>query len=168
VHLWDQYSRPGNDTRQVWTLPFISGKRYLGKDVYLLTSKDTFSAAEGFAYTLKNMKRATVIGETTAGGAHPGDMQWISEHFALFVPTGRIISPITKKDWEGTGVMPDVKVPMELALPTAYLDGVKRLADKWKDDPILTDQFKKIRERLENEVNRRNPKELKTPVVPGL
>jgi C-terminal processing protease CtpA/Prc len=153
VHLWDQYSRPENDTRQVWTIPYIPGKRYLGKDVYLLTSKDTFSAAEGFAYTLKNLKRATVIGETTGGGAHPGDMRVIHEHFSLFVPSGRIISPITKTDWEGTGVKPDIEVSMRLTLPTAHLDAVNRLAAKSKDDPSLKDQLKKLKDRLEKDVH---------------
>jgi len=72
VHLSDIYWRDGNRTEQSWTMPYVPGKRYVGKDVYFLTSKDTISAGEGFVYDLQNLKRATVIGETTAGAANAG------------------------------------------------------------------------------------------------
>jgi C-terminal processing protease CtpA/Prc len=153
VHLWDEHSRPGAVTRPVWSLPHISGKRYLGKDVFLLTSRGTYSAAEGFAYTLKNLKRATVVGEATGGGAHPGDTQYVDEHFSMFVPTGRIVSPITKTDWEGTGVQPDVEVPARLALATAHLEALKRVAARRKDDPEAAGQLAKIRQGVERELN---------------
>ena len=81
VHLNSLYWREGDTTHQWWTLPFVPGKRYAGKDVYVLTSKRTFSAAEEFTYNLKNLKRATIIGETTGGGAHPGGPRRINEHF---------------------------------------------------------------------------------------
>ena len=57
--------------------------------VYVLTSNKTFSAAEEFTYNLKNLKRATIIGETTGGGAHPGGVMPVAERFNMFVPTGR-------------------------------------------------------------------------------
>ena len=72
VHLNDLYFRPNNETRQYWTMPYIPVKRYLDKPVYVLTSKRTFSGAEEFTYNLKNLKRATIVGETTGGGANPG------------------------------------------------------------------------------------------------
>jgi hypothetical protein len=111
VHLNDLYWREGNRTDEFWTRKEIAGKRYLNKDVYVLTSKRTFSGAEEFTYNLKNLKRATIIGETTGGGTHPGGGFRITEHFGMFVPTGRAISPITKTNWEGTGVTPDIAVP---------------------------------------------------------
>ena len=78
------------------------------------------------SYNLKNLKRATIIGETTGGGAHPGGGFRISEHFGMFVPTGRAISPITKTNWEGTGVTPDVAVPADQALLVARLMAMKK------------------------------------------
>jgi C-terminal processing protease CtpA/Prc len=105
---------------QYWTLPSIPGKRYLNKKVYVLTSKNTFSASEEFVYNLKQLKRITIIGETTAGGANPGRLQIINDHFAIFVPTGQAINPISKTNWEGTGIEPDVKVAAEHALKTAH------------------------------------------------
>ena len=127
VHLDDFYWREGNRTEQIWTMPYVPGKRYIGKDVYFLASKGTISAGEGFVYELQNLKRATVIGETTAGAANPGFEYRINEHFKIFVPIGRAISPITKTNWEGIGIKPDVAVPAEQALNTAHLIALKKL-----------------------------------------
>ena len=126
VHLNDLYWREGDRTDQFWTKKEVAGKRYLNKDVYVLTSKRTFSGAEEFTYNLKNLKRATIIGETTGGGAHPGGMFRLSPNFGAFIPTGRAISPITKTNWEGTGVAPDVAVPAEQALVVARLMALKK------------------------------------------
>jgi C-terminal processing protease CtpA/Prc len=89
----------------------------------VLISKRTFSAGEGLAYVLKDLKRATLIGETTVGGSGTIEFKPVDDHFTLVVPTGRVISPITKTDWAGTGVVPDVKVPADEAL-----DAAKKLA----------------------------------------
>jgi retinol-binding protein 3 len=126
VHLNDLYWREGNRTDEFWTRKEVAGKRYLNKDVYVLTSKRTFSGAEEFAYNLKNLKRATIVGETTGGGAHPGQGVRLHEHFRMFVPTGRAINPITKTNWEGTGVKPDVDVPSDQALIVARLMALKK------------------------------------------
>ncbi|HVQ38525.1 MAG TPA: S41 family peptidase [Pyrinomonadaceae bacterium] len=130
VHLNDLYWRPANRTDEFWTRKEIPGKRYLNKDVYVLTSKRTFSGAEEFSYNLKNLKRATIVGETTGGGAHPGSGVRLSEHFGMFVPSGRAISPITKTNWEGTGVKPDVEVPADQALTVARLMALKKSVTK--------------------------------------
>jgi hypothetical protein len=151
VHLNDLYWREGNRTDEFWTKKDIAGKRYLNKDVYVLTSKRTFSGAEEFTYNLKNLKRATIIGETTGGGAHPGGGFRINEHFGMFVPTGRAISPITKTNWEGTGVTPDVAVPADQALLTARVMALKKSVPKITDEDLklrLQDEIKK----LENEL----------------
>jgi retinol-binding protein 3 len=126
VHLNDLYFRPSNDTHQWWTLPYVPGKRLVGKDVYVLTSHYTFSAAEEFTYDLKNLKRATIVGEVTGGGAHPGGPVRINDHFFVGVPSGRAINPYSKTDWEGTGVEPDVKVPSDRALKTAHLMALEK------------------------------------------
>ena len=119
THLDDIFSRAENATREEWTLPYVPGKKFVGKPVFVLTSKQTFSAAEALSYWLKNMKRATLVGETTLGGAHPTDTKPIDEHFSVRVPFSRSINPITKANWEGTGVEPDVKVAADEALEAA-------------------------------------------------
>jgi Peptidase family S41/N-terminal domain of Peptidase_S41 in eukaryotic IRBP len=126
THLNDAYDRSENITIQFWTAPFVSGKRFIDKPVFLLTSRQTFSAAEDFSYALKNLKRATLIGENTGGGAHPISPRRIDDHFTVIVPIARSISPITKTDWEGTGVEPDVKVAAADALDEA----LKRARDQ--------------------------------------
>jgi retinol-binding protein 3 len=151
VHLNDLYWREGNRTDEFWTKKEVAGKRYLNKDVYVLTSKRTFSGAEEFTYNLKNLKRATIIGETTGGGAHPGGGYRISEHFGMFVPTGRAISPITKTNWEGTGVTPDVAVPADQALHVARIMALKKQLDKVTPDLKARGQAEI--ERLEKELN---------------
>jgi C-terminal processing protease CtpA/Prc len=134
AHLDDFYWREGDRTEQIWTMPYVPGKRFIGKDVYFLTSKRTISAGEGFVYELQNLKRATVIGEITAGGANPGFEYRINEHFMIFVPMGRAINPITKTNWEGVGVKPDIPVPAEQALNTAHLIALKKLLETTTDE----------------------------------
>lgn len=135
VHLNSLYWRKGDKTEEFWTKGTVAGKRYgETKDVYVLTSNRTFSAGEEFTYNLKNLKRATIVGETTGGGAHPGGVFRLGDHFGVFVPSGRAISPITKTNWEGTGVEPDVKVAKELALKTAYVLALNKVADKTTDE----------------------------------
>jgi Peptidase family S41/N-terminal domain of Peptidase_S41 in eukaryotic IRBP len=119
THLNDAYNRHDNATKEFWTLPYVPGRKFIGKPVFVLTSKGTFSAAEDFSYALKNLKRATLIGETTGGGAHPIEPHRIDDHFSLIVPVARSVSPITKTDWEGVGVEPDIKVPAADALDEA-------------------------------------------------
>lgn len=136
VHLNDLYWRKGDKTDEFWTKPAVTGKKFGDRDVYVLTSNRTFSGAEEFSYNLKNLKRATIIGETTGGGAHPGGMVRLGDHFGAFVPTGRAISPITKTNWEGTGVEPDIKVPKEQALKVAYLMALNKSLVNIKDENV--------------------------------
>ena len=151
VHLNDLYHRPSDRTHQWWTLPYIPGKRYVDKEVYLLTSHRTFSGAEEFAYNLKNLKRATLIGETTGGGAHPTGGYPINEHFGVGVPNGRAINPITGTNWEGTGVLPDLDVPAELALLTAHHLALKNVLET-QIDGMLTDELNQSIETVQQEL----------------
>jgi hypothetical protein len=133
VHLNDLYFRPMDQTRQFWTLPWLPGKRYLEKDVYVLTSHATFSGAEECAYDLQTQKRAQIVGETTGGGANPGGRVELTKHLSAFVPSGRAINPVTGKNWEGTGVEPDVPVEADRALDTARALALKKLVDACQD-----------------------------------
>ena len=120
VHLGSIYWREEDVTQQYWTLPYVPGKRFADKPVYILTSKTTFSAGEGFAYDMRSRQRATLIGEKTDGGAHPGASYRLHSHFEVFIPVGRAINPISEANWEGSGVTPDVLVPQEQAFKVAY------------------------------------------------
>jgi len=152
VHLNSLYWRDGNRTEDFFTKSIVSGKKYGEKDVYVLTSSRTFSAAEEFTNNLKALKRATIVGETTGGGANPGGMFRLSEHFGIFVPTGRAINPITKTNWEGTGVKPDVEVPKELALKTAHLMALNKVVEKTKEEN-LKGALKQLIEQTQKEID---------------
>jgi C-terminal processing protease CtpA/Prc len=89
------------------------------KPVYILISPRTFSGAEQFAYNFKMLKRATLVGETTGGGAHVGVFHRLDDHFGMGIPETPITNPYGKPDWEGTGVQPDEKVPAKDALAIA-------------------------------------------------
>ena len=119
THINDMLYQHEGTTRQYWTLPSVAGARYLDKPVYVLTSNQTFSGGEEFTYDLQTQKRATIVGETTGGGAHPIDGMSVGDHFSIAMPIGRPINPITKKDWEGVGIVPDVKTSSADALEAA-------------------------------------------------
>jgi C-terminal processing protease CtpA/Prc len=129
THLNDIYSRTDDQTHEMWTRAKLDGPHYgATREIYLLTSRKTFSAGEDFSYALKNLNRATLVGEPTGGGAHPGAPHMLTKHFAVFIPSGRSFSPITHADWEGTGVIPDIAVPADKALATAQ----KRLLSEFR------------------------------------
>ena len=119
THLNDFYDRSQNSTEESWTLPPVPGNRLADKPAFVLTSSATFSAAEGFSYDLKMLKRATLVGETTSGRGHMGAEHRIDDHFTIRVPGIRVINPISRTNWEGTGVEPDVKVKATDALRAA-------------------------------------------------
>lgn len=118
------FSPRGAPTEDSWTRSPVSGSRLADKPVYVLTSYTTWSGAEQFSYDLKMLKRATLVGETTRGGAHVGAFHRIDDHFGMGIPEEKAINPFGKADWEGVGVEPDVKVKAADALETA-----KKLAE---------------------------------------
>ena len=120
-HLGSFYWRTSGKTTESWTLKELPEKRYPDIPLYILTSSKTFSAAEEFAYNLKHMKRAIILGETTEGGAHPGGEIVANELFTIWVPQGKAINPITGTNWEGIGVKPHVSVAAAEALLKAKL-----------------------------------------------
>jgi len=133
-HINTFYRRPTDDYQQFWTLPHVPGKRLPHVPTYVLTSHATGSAAEEFAYNLKHMARATVVGEPTVGAAHPAMVETVQECFQVRLPYGRPINPITKGNWEATGVEPHIAVPQEDALKTAHLHALERMLADCGDD----------------------------------
>ena len=112
--------RPSDTLTPASTPAWVPGRRFgPDKPVYILISRQTFSAAEAFTYDLQALKRVTVVGEPSGGGAHPFEYRKISEHFVLSLPEARSVNPVTGKDWEGVGVLPDVRVPADQALEEA-------------------------------------------------
>ena len=106
----------------------MEGERYgEDKSIYVLTSQTTFSATEEFAHDLQALGRATVVGETTQGGTNPGHPFELAAVFTVLIPIGEAVNPITKTNWEGTGVKPDITVPEEKAFETALNAALENL-----------------------------------------
>ena len=124
-HLNSIYNRPENSTRQYWTSDAAT-VRYT-KPVYVLTSKKTFSGGEECAYDLQTQKRATLVGETTGGGANPGELQPIGHGLLAFIPFGRAINPVTGTNWEHVGVKPDIAVAAADAQKVAHATALRAL-----------------------------------------
>ena len=140
VHLNSFYIRKGDSTKQFWTQDYVEGAKLTEIPVYILTSSSTFSGAEEFAYNLKNLKRATIIGETTGGGAHPVNLRsFPTLNVSLAVPFGRAVNPITGTNWERVGVEPDIVVAADKALVVARTEAVNQLIGN------TTDELKKRR-----------------------
>lgn len=98
--------------------------------VYVLTSNDTFSGGEEFAYDVQSLHRGMLIGEVTGGGANPVDMTDLGHGMAAMIPFGRAENPITKTNWEGRGVQPTIVTPAADALKVALQRaGVTPVAD---------------------------------------
>ena len=103
-----------------WTEAHVPGERFdVTKPVFVLTANFTFSGAEQFAYDLQTLKRITVVGERTGGGAHACNFHWINEYFNLLLPECRPVHPITGTNWEKTGVAPDLPCDADVALAVA-------------------------------------------------
>lgn len=126
---------PGENRRyQTWTLPHLPGKRMPNKDIYILTSSHTASAAEVFSYTLKHHNRATVIGEVTIGVANPISPTKINNEFTVWMSKAESKHPITQTNWEGKGVIPHVQTTKSNALNTAHKLALEKLISANKND----------------------------------
>jgi len=133
LHFNDFYQREGDRWVQYHTSPFVPGPRLAGKPIYVLTSSLTGSAAEEFSYDIQTHELGTLVGATTAGAANPGGMVRLSDHLAAFIATGRAVNPITKTNWEGVGVKPEVAVPPHEALREAHVRAIEELKKKPRD-----------------------------------
>ncbi len=128
--------------RSQWSLAAVPGQRSGTIPVVVLTGSTSFSAAEWMAFSLQRLGRATLIGERTAGGAHPVTRVPIDDRFMLQTPIGQIRDPVDGKDFEGVGVTPDLVVPASEAPLAARKFLLKSRADagdtdaKWALVPV--------------------------------
>lgn len=165
IHIDSVYDRPSNTTTKLFTMSTLLGERYnITKPLIILTSKTTKGIAEDVAYCLQNLKRATIVGEKTAGGSVRVEKIKVGDtDFYVTVPTAKSINPITGTTWEVAGVTPDVEVNAEDALATAIkivnlraripaiIEGSATLiADNYAFEDIGADVAEKLRGLLAN------------------
>jgi hypothetical protein len=132
--------------REFYVDPADADGLTLSMPVYILTARLTFSGGEDFCYGMKALHRATIIGDTTGGGAHPVGPVPVVMGFVADIPFARSLNPYTNTDWEGTGVVPDIPVSSATALDRAQqaiytdwaqhatTDQEKMKAQWWLDD----------------------------------
>jgi hypothetical protein len=136
-YLWDAEpvqlsglrARDGQLT-QAWTLPYVPGRRFgKVKPVYVLTSGTTFSGGEQLSFDLRELGRATLVGERTRGGANAREGFVVHPHLEATIPVAEAVSPRSGGNWEGTGVAPHVAVPADEACGAAYQLALRDVAD---------------------------------------
>ncbi len=133
------YDRESDRTTEFTTLSNYAGRRRPDVPVFVLISGGTASAAEEFAYDIKTQKRGVIVGEPSFGGANPGDDFDVGGGFTVFVSTGAAINPITRTNWEGVGVQPDIVVPAEQALNRAHALAIEAILAHGGPDEMQTE-----------------------------
>jgi tetratricopeptide (TPR) repeat protein len=173
VHLNSLYWRQGDRTDEFWTLDKVNGKKLPDVPLFVMTSDYTFSGAEEFAYNMQTQKRATLVGQTTGGGANPGGTFPINESLGVFIPTGKAINPITKTNWEGVGVVPEIKASPEetmdkaLELAKAAAENYRQKTEK-KNKALLTTLFKSLDAASDKGEKEKITKQFKESLTAGL
>lgn len=133
VELLSRYHRERDVTVREWTLREVPGKRLQNVDLYILTSRETGSAGEGFSFILQQRQRAKIVGEQTSGAGYGNKEFPIGDGFVFYISTFRQFDPRTGRGWQDVGVKPDIAVASERALSTAHFEAVKNLVDKTSD-----------------------------------
>jgi hypothetical protein len=134
------YDRLADATTEEFITPQPKEKQLSDVDLYILTSRVTISAAEALAYNLKYLRKAKVIGETSAGAANPGRVTRLNNLFTAFIPNRHAANVVTGTNWEGTGVPVDIPCPAEDALRIARIEALKNLRHK-ATDPAQQKKF---------------------------
>ncbi len=135
IHLFSIYWRDEDITQQYWTLPYVPGRRFISKHVYVLTSRKTFSGGEVLAEILQSRKRAVIVGEKTDGGTHPGASYYLHPHFEAFIPIGRTMIRGMEGDWEAKGVTPDMLFGAEESFTCAHTLALQEILSQLEPDP---------------------------------
>jgi hypothetical protein len=140
------YYRKDNRTNNIFTTN-VNGKKLIDVPLLILTGSKTYSGAEEFSYNMQTQKRAFIIGKTTGGAANPGDVFKINNELEIFIPTGTGINPITKTNWEGIGVIPEI-ITKENLTDTTAIDMALKLAEEYRSKKLADSKmlYQKLQE----------------------
>lgn len=150
THLVTYNCPSENVDLNIMTKKKIQGTRFPNIPIYILVSSSTYSSGESFCYTLKHLDRATIVGDTTKGGAHSWKEFPLNDTMSIQIPNCQFINPITETDWEGKGVIPDIIATREESKIVAHIELIKLLQSRaesnLKDyEGILTRLKKELR-----------------------
>lgn len=150
--LYDTYYRSKSRNIENWTQEKVKGEKHLNKQVFILTSSNSFSAAEAMTYFLQSYGKAKVIGEQTGGAANPVDHFIIDNRYLLLVPNGKITAALTKANWEQIGVTPDEKIKSEKALIKAHILALKEILKNKTRTELTEIEIAELIKKLETEL----------------
>lgn len=151
VLLCNFYERKTDSKTQLFTIKTIDGKRMTNKPLYILTSKNTFSAAEAFAYSLKHLDKAVVVGEVTKGGANRTRTINLNSDFSISVPYIKAIHPVTLSNWEGKGIQPNIETNNNEAFVIAYIEAINKTVTINKGNVLNSIGYEFLQEKSINE-----------------
>jgi C-terminal processing protease CtpA/Prc len=122
----DPHERSSSRTIVRETLAQVSGPRRLDVPLYVLVDARSASAAEDVPFVLQNLRRATIVGERTAGVGRNNRMIAVGAGLLASISISRVSDPKTGREWEGVGVRPDVEVTSDQALEVARRAALER------------------------------------------
>jgi retinol-binding protein 3 len=118
----------------IMTRKRIKGSRLANIPIYILISNQTYSSGESFSYALKHLNRATLVGDTTKGGAHSWKEFNLNDFMSIQIPTCRFTHPTTGANWEGEGVIPDLLASVKDSKTVAYIELIKLMQSLTKKE----------------------------------
>lgn len=133
-------------TRDSRTLGYLPAGRIRGKPVYVLIDFRTRSAGEDVAYQFQQYRLGQLVGAKTVGAANNNDHVPIAPAFRLSISVGRPLHPVSKSNWEGVGIAPDVACPPEQALDVAYTAALDQLDRTATATPLMKAEYAWARE----------------------
>jgi hypothetical protein len=124
------HSRGDTHVESIQTSDFGAASYGGTKPVFVLTSAMTFSGGEECAYDIKALRRGTLVGARTRGGANVGGPVMLGQGFSAIIPIARSVNPITGTNWERTGVLPDVATGERDALRRAHILAIQAAKER--------------------------------------
>lgn len=108
----------------------VPGPRRTDVPLFVLTSRATVSAAEEFAFVLRRLGRATIVGDRTSGAGHMNTLSSVGHGFTVSVSFARVSDPVTGAEWEKVGVQPTLVAAPSAALEVAHAQAMRAIADQ--------------------------------------
>lgn len=153
VHLAKYYVRYNDFEYGIFTEPHAPGKKYPGTPLFILVNENSASAAEELPFWLQNQNRATIIGDSTAGAGYGAMVHKLGNGFSISISSSVEIDPITRKGFQGTGVIPDILAGNSTSLSVALKLAKKTMLKEPLADSTDLDKFFHFLEEKNNPIN---------------
>jgi retinol-binding protein 3 len=119
VHYLNVLSVATGETSTRHTLSEVPGPRRVDVPLYVLVDRGSASAAEHVPFVLQHFGKAVIVGERTAGAGRNNVFFPAELGLRVSLSTTRVYEPLSGREWERTGVLPDIVTTSEDALAAA-------------------------------------------------